>query len=249
MRKQGRDCLLNGDYRRLDELVDANFDLRARVFRIDPGNLDMVARRAQSGRHAPTSRARAEPSWALMRTTDMFSAGSPTLHEGDRRGASSRPKISGLASAMGLSPGGTSGRILGFARQKTDPLPRCRRGYRRSRPRRGFHQETGAADVHARRAQRHRHFRRGLPGFRFSQARAGQLGRWRGHQAEDRLPHRPPRYGGPGPGEPLRQRHRRAGRAPLFFLDYFAVGKLDAARGGGGGLGNRARAAGKTAAR
>jgi len=46
--EQGRDCLLNGDFKRLDELVDANFDLRARLFRIDRGNLDMVeaARRA-----------------------------------------------------------------------------------------------------------------------------------------------------------------------------------------------------------
>ena len=46
--EQGRDCLLNGDFKRLDELVDANFDLRARLFRIDRGNLDMMeaARRA-----------------------------------------------------------------------------------------------------------------------------------------------------------------------------------------------------------
>jgi glucuronokinase len=46
--EQGRDCLLNGDFKRLDELVDANFDLRAQLFRIDRGNLDMVeaARRA-----------------------------------------------------------------------------------------------------------------------------------------------------------------------------------------------------------
>ena len=31
---------------------------------------------------------------------------------------------------------------------------------------------------------------------------------------------------GAGPREPLRQRHPRAGRAPLFFLDYLATGRL-----------------------
>lgn len=46
--EEGRACLLNRDYRRLGELIDANFDLRARIYRIDPGNLEMVqtARRA-----------------------------------------------------------------------------------------------------------------------------------------------------------------------------------------------------------
>jgi glucuronokinase len=47
--EQGRDCLLNGDFKRLDELVDANFDLRARLFRIDRGNLDMVQAARQAG--------------------------------------------------------------------------------------------------------------------------------------------------------------------------------------------------------
>ncbi|MEO8597874.1 MAG: GHMP kinase [Candidatus Solibacter sp.] len=40
---EGRDCLLQGNYGRLKELVDANFDLRARIYRIDPGNLEMVS--------------------------------------------------------------------------------------------------------------------------------------------------------------------------------------------------------------
>ncbi len=46
--EEGRRCLLEGDYRRLDELVNANFDLRARIYRIDQGNLELVetARRA-----------------------------------------------------------------------------------------------------------------------------------------------------------------------------------------------------------
>src|SRR5450432_213275 len=45
---EGRDCLLERRYGRLDELINANFDLRARIFQIDKGNLEMVhaARRA-----------------------------------------------------------------------------------------------------------------------------------------------------------------------------------------------------------
>jgi glucuronokinase len=45
---EGRDCLLQRRYGRLDELINANFDLRARLYQIDQGNLEMVhaARRA-----------------------------------------------------------------------------------------------------------------------------------------------------------------------------------------------------------
>ena len=45
---EGRDCLLQRNYKRLNELIDANFDLRSRIYQIDPGNLEMVrtARRA-----------------------------------------------------------------------------------------------------------------------------------------------------------------------------------------------------------
>ena len=50
--EQGRDCLLNGDYRRLNELVDANFDLRSSLFQIDPGNLDMVVAARKAGASA-----------------------------------------------------------------------------------------------------------------------------------------------------------------------------------------------------
>jgi glucuronokinase len=39
---EGRACLLSGDHRRLKELVDANFDLRAKIYQIDRGNLEMV---------------------------------------------------------------------------------------------------------------------------------------------------------------------------------------------------------------
>ena len=46
--EQGRECLLRRDYGRLDELVNANFDLRARLCRLSEGNLEMalMARRA-----------------------------------------------------------------------------------------------------------------------------------------------------------------------------------------------------------
>ena len=40
--EEGRACLLSRDYRRLGELVNANFDLRARIYQIDKGNLEMV---------------------------------------------------------------------------------------------------------------------------------------------------------------------------------------------------------------
>src|SRR3954452_15142374 len=39
---EGRDCLLQGKDDRLKELIDANFDLRAKIYQIDRGNLEMV---------------------------------------------------------------------------------------------------------------------------------------------------------------------------------------------------------------
>jgi glucuronokinase len=47
--EQGRECLLRHDYGRLGELIDANFDLRARIYQIDKGNLDMVHAARQAG--------------------------------------------------------------------------------------------------------------------------------------------------------------------------------------------------------
>jgi glucuronokinase len=40
--EEGRACLLSRDYTRLDQLIDANFDLRAKIYKIDRGNLEMV---------------------------------------------------------------------------------------------------------------------------------------------------------------------------------------------------------------
>jgi glucuronokinase len=40
--EQGRECLLNGDFEKLDYLINANFDLRAKIYQIDRGNLEMV---------------------------------------------------------------------------------------------------------------------------------------------------------------------------------------------------------------
>jgi len=39
---EGRACLLARDYSRLGQLVDANFDLRAKIYHINAGNLEMV---------------------------------------------------------------------------------------------------------------------------------------------------------------------------------------------------------------
>jgi glucuronokinase len=46
--EEGRACLLRADQARLGELINANFDLRAKIYQIDRGNLDLVhtARRA-----------------------------------------------------------------------------------------------------------------------------------------------------------------------------------------------------------
>jgi glucuronokinase len=41
--------LLTRDYKTLDELIDANFDLRARIFRLSEGNLEMVRVARQAG--------------------------------------------------------------------------------------------------------------------------------------------------------------------------------------------------------
>ncbi|MCC6859026.1 MAG: GHMP kinase [Bryobacterales bacterium] len=40
--EQGRAALLARDHAALDRLIDANFDLRARIYRISPGNLEMI---------------------------------------------------------------------------------------------------------------------------------------------------------------------------------------------------------------
>jgi glucuronokinase len=47
--EQGRECLLQRDYDRLHELVNANFDLRARIYQIDKGNLELVHTARQAG--------------------------------------------------------------------------------------------------------------------------------------------------------------------------------------------------------
>jgi glucuronokinase len=46
--ERGRKCLLERDYGALGRLIDSNFDLRARIYRIGQGNLEMIqtARRA-----------------------------------------------------------------------------------------------------------------------------------------------------------------------------------------------------------
>jgi glucuronokinase len=47
--EQGRDCLLRRDYVTLGSLINANFDLRARIYRIDKGNLEMVHAAREAG--------------------------------------------------------------------------------------------------------------------------------------------------------------------------------------------------------
>src|SRR6202521_442767 len=40
--ENGRRCLIEGDRKTLDRLIDANFDLRAKLYRISDGNLEMI---------------------------------------------------------------------------------------------------------------------------------------------------------------------------------------------------------------
>jgi glucuronokinase len=39
---EGRECLLSGNRRRLGELIDENFNVRASIYRLDPRNVEMV---------------------------------------------------------------------------------------------------------------------------------------------------------------------------------------------------------------
>lgn len=50
--EEGRRCLLTGDCKRLDELLDANFDLRAQLYRISDGNLEMIRAARKCGARA-----------------------------------------------------------------------------------------------------------------------------------------------------------------------------------------------------
>jgi len=50
--EQGKDCLLHGDFATLGRLIDANFDLRARLYQIDKGNLEMIGAARQAGASA-----------------------------------------------------------------------------------------------------------------------------------------------------------------------------------------------------
>ncbi len=47
--EDGKDCLLNRTYDRLNELINANFDLRSRIYRIDAGNLELVHTARKAG--------------------------------------------------------------------------------------------------------------------------------------------------------------------------------------------------------
>jgi glucuronokinase len=47
--EQGRAALLEGDIGTLNRLIDANFDLRAKLYRISPGNLEMIEAARSAG--------------------------------------------------------------------------------------------------------------------------------------------------------------------------------------------------------
>ena len=47
--EQGREAILSRDYQTLDRLIDANFDLRAKIYKISAGNLEMVETARKAG--------------------------------------------------------------------------------------------------------------------------------------------------------------------------------------------------------
>ena len=47
--QEGRECLLRGDQEKLNRLIDANFDLRARIYQIGKGNLEMIRIAREAG--------------------------------------------------------------------------------------------------------------------------------------------------------------------------------------------------------
>ena len=49
MAEQGRKALVDGDMERLTCLINANFDLRSRIYRISPGNEEMIRVARQAG--------------------------------------------------------------------------------------------------------------------------------------------------------------------------------------------------------
>ena len=50
--ERGRQALLDGDRAKLHELIDANFDLRARLYQLDQGNLEMIRLTRSTGASA-----------------------------------------------------------------------------------------------------------------------------------------------------------------------------------------------------
>lgn len=50
--EEGRRALSNGDRARLHRLIDANFDLRARIYKLDPGNMEMIRLARSTGASA-----------------------------------------------------------------------------------------------------------------------------------------------------------------------------------------------------
>jgi glucuronokinase len=47
--ERGRQALLQRDYETLDYLINANFDLRAKIYDVGPGNREMVQAARQAG--------------------------------------------------------------------------------------------------------------------------------------------------------------------------------------------------------
>jgi glucuronokinase len=73
--EEGRQALVDHDYHRLDQLIDANYDLRARIYQIGAGNREMIELARSTGASANfagsggaiVGRYRGEPMFQLLR--------------------------------------------------------------------------------------------------------------------------------------------------------------------------------------
>ena len=72
MPRKVRPACWNRKYDRLDELVNANFDLRAQIYQIDQGNLEMVHAAPGGPALLRTSLGREELSWEPTTGEEMF---------------------------------------------------------------------------------------------------------------------------------------------------------------------------------
>src|SRR6185312_4187259 len=104
---------------------------------------------------------------------------------------------------------------------ETNSLSRCRCEYRRGGPSCLTHQEVRCQDPDAERTDLNWELRRRLLVERLARSRIGQFRRWRRDEIENCFCYGPARHHWRRPREPLRERHRGAGRPSAFLSRLF----------------------------